>query len=160
MKKENLTPLDRTDKKILNLLQHNSKLSNLELAEAVGLSPTPCARRVKRLEDEGIIIRQITLVDPEKLGFNLTVFVGVEMDRHTHDRFKDFEQAIAQMPEIHECHLITGQNADFLLKVIVKDMPHYEDFLLHKLTHLGGVRGVHSSFVLRNLIDSKLLNLM
>lgn len=157
---KNTAHLDRTDKKILNLLQQNSNLSNLELAESIGLSPTPCARRVKRLEEEGIIERKINLVNPEKLGFNLTVFVVVDMDKHTHDRFKVFEAAICQMPEIQECHIITGQNADFLLKVVVRDMPDYEDFFLHKLTHLEGVRSVHSSFVLRKVIDSKLINLL
>ncbi len=151
--------LDRLDKKILNLMQVNAKITNLELAEKVGLSPTPCARRVKRLEEEGIISSHVTILNPEALGLNLLVYIGIEMDRHTHDRFAHFETAVKQMPEVLECVIVTGQSADLLLKVLVRDMKHYESFLLGQLTHLEGVRGVHSSFVLRKIIDSTHIDL-
>lgn len=144
--------LDRIDRHILKLMQNNGRISNLELADQVGLSPTPCSRRVKRLEDSGLIAGHVTLLNPEALGLNLTAIVGIAMDRHTPDRFESFEKAIAEMPEVIECSIVTGQTADFLLKVVVKDMQHYEKFLLGNLTRLKGVTGVHSSFVLRNLV--------
>jgi len=144
--------LDRIDKHILKLMQTNARISNLELADQVGLSPTPCSRRVKRLEDSGLIAGHVTLLNPEALGLDLTAIIGISMDRHTPDRFEDFEKAITSMPEVIECSIVTGQAADFLLKVVVKDMHHYEKFLLGHLTRIIGVTGVHSSFVLRHLV--------
>lgn len=144
--------LDRIDRHILSLMQKNGRISNLELADKVGLSPTPCSRRVKRLEDSGLIDKTVTLLKPEALGLNLTAMIGISMDRHTPDRFEKFETAIAKMPEVLECLIVTGQSADFLLKVMVRDMQHYEQFLLGQLTKLEGVTGVHSSFVLRNVV--------
>jgi Lrp/AsnC family transcriptional regulator, leucine-responsive regulatory protein len=144
--------LDRIDKHILKLMQTNARISNLELADQVGLSPTPCSRRVKRLEDSGLIAGHVTLLNPEALGLDLTAIIGISMDRHTPDRFEDFEKAITNMPEVIECSIVTGQAADFLLKVVVKDMHHYEKFLLGHLTRVTGVTGVHSSFVLRHLV--------
>ncbi len=152
--------LDRTDRHILQLMQRNGRITNLELAEQVGLSPTPCSRRVKRLEESGIIDRHVTLLNPQVLNLDLTALIGIEMDRHTPDRFEGFEAAIADMPEILECSIVTGQTADYLLKVVVRDMRHYETFLLDKLTRLDGVRGVHSSFVLRKIIDKTELPVM
>jgi Lrp/AsnC family leucine-responsive transcriptional regulator len=151
--------LDRIDKHILKLMQANGRISNLELADQVGLSPTPCSRRVKRLEESGLIIGHVTLLDPQALGLNLTAIVGIAMDRHTPDRFESFEKAISTMPEVIECSIVTGQTADFLLKVVVRDMQHYEKFLLGNLTRLQGVSGVHSSFVLRNLVKNTALPL-
>ncbi|MFA7554359.1 MAG: Lrp/AsnC family transcriptional regulator [Spongiibacteraceae bacterium] len=145
--------LDRIDKHILTLMQRNGRISNLELAEQVGLSPTPCSRRVKRLEESGIIDRHVTLLNAEALGLNLTAFVSIAMDRHTPERFTKFEQAIAAFPEVLECSVVTGQSADFLLKVVVKDMRHYEQFLLGQLTGVEGVSGVHSSFMLRKVVN-------
>ena len=151
--------LDRIDKHILALMQTNSRISNLELADKIGLSPTPCSRRVKRLEESGLIDAHVTLLNPQALGLNLTAIIGITMDRHTPDRFEAFEQAIALMPEIIECSIVTGQSADFLLKVVVRDMQHYEKFLLGRLTRLSGVTGVHSSFVLRQVIKKTALPL-
>lgn len=155
-----LMKLDRIDKHILNLMQSNGRISNIELADQVGLSPTPCSRRVKQLEESGLIDRYVTLLNPEALGLKLTVIIGISMDRHTSDRFELFEKAIAKMPEVVECSIVTGQAADFLLKVLVKDMRHYEEFLLGKLTKLEGVSGVHSSFVLRQVINKTELPLV
>ena len=151
--------LDRIDKHILKLMQANGRISNLELADQVGLSPTPCSRRVKRLEESGLITGHVTLLDPQALGLNLTAIVGIAMDRHTPDRFESFEKAISTMPEVIECSIVTGQTADFLLKVVVRDMQHYEKFLLGQLTRLDGVTGVHSSFVLRHLVQKTALPL-
>lgn len=144
--------LDRTDRRILQAMQRNARISNLELAETVGLSPTPCSRRVKRLEESGLIAGHVTLLNPDALGLDLTAIIGISMDRHTPDRFENFEQAITQMPEVIECSIVTGQTADFLLKAVVRDMHHYEKFLLGHLTRITGVTGVHSSFVLRHLV--------
>jgi len=149
---QDVIKLDRIDKKILTLMQRNARISNLELADSVGLSPTPCSRRVKRLEESGIIDRHVTLLKPAVLGLNLTAMIGITMDRHTPDRFDNFERAITAIPEVLECLIVTGQSADFLLKVVVRDMQHYEQFLLGQLTKLEGVTGVHSSFVLREMI--------
>jgi len=154
-----LLSLDRIDRNILHEMQYNARISNLELADKVGLSPTPCSRRVKRLEESGLIDRHVTLLKPQALGLNLTAMVGISMDRHTPDRFEMFEQAVADMPEILECLIVTGQSADFLLKVVVRDMQHYEKFLLGKLTKLEGVTGVHSSFVLREVVKKTALPL-
>lgn len=144
--------LDRIDRRILQEMQRNGRISNLELADKVGLSPTPCSRRVKRLEESGLIDRHVTLLKPKALGLNLTAMVGISMDRHTPDRFEAFEKAVADMPEVLECLIVTGQSADFLLRVVVRDMEHYEQVLLGQLTRLEGVTGVHSSFVLREVI--------
>lgn len=144
--------LDRIDKRILQEMQRNGRITNLELADKVGLSPTPCSRRVKRLEESGLIDGHVTLLKPKALGLNLTAMVGISMDRHTPDRFAAFERAVVHMPEVMECMIVTGQAADFLLKVVVRDMEHYEAFLLGQLTKLEGVTGVHSSFVLREVL--------
>jgi Lrp/AsnC family transcriptional regulator, leucine-responsive regulatory protein len=154
-----IVKLDRIDKQILQLMQANARISNLELADSVGLSPTPCSRRVKRLEESGIIDKHVTLLKSSALGLNLTAMIGISMDRHTPERFENFQTAVSALPEVLECLIVTGQSADFLLKVIVKDMQHYEQFLLGKITKLEGVTGVHSSFVLREVIKKTALPL-
>lgn len=151
--------IDRIDKKILEQLQHNAQLSNLELADLVGLSATPCARRVKRLHEDGHIIGSQVILDKASLGLNLTVLISITMDRHTSDRFENFERTIQTLPEIIECNIVTGQSADYLLKAVLVDMAHYEKFLLGKLTKIEGVTGVHSSFVLREVKVDKALPL-
>ncbi|WP_353414546.1 Lrp/AsnC family transcriptional regulator [Arenicella sp. 4NH20-0111] len=144
--------IDKTDRLILQHLQKNARITNLELADLVNLSPTPCARRVKQLESSGIITRHITMLDHEKLGLKLMAMISVTMDRHTADRFEKFEASASALPEVMECYVVTGQDSDFLIKVLIKDMRHYEEFLLRRLTKLEGVRGVHTSFVLRQPI--------
>ncbi|MCC7122212.1 MAG: Lrp/AsnC family transcriptional regulator, partial [Gammaproteobacteria bacterium] len=144
--------LDRTDKRILAALQSNARITNLELAEQIGLSPTPCARRVKQLEEAGVIDRHVTLLNQEKLGLNITAMIGISMDRHTPERFENFERQVRQFPEVIECSIVTGQAADYLLKAVLPDMTCYEEFLLGRLTRIDGVTGVHSSFVLRKVI--------
>ena len=151
--------LDRTDLKILAQLQEHGGLSNLELAERVGLSPTPCARRVKRLEADGVIKSRVTLLEQSRLGLTLTAHIGVTMDRHTPERFEAFEAAVIAYPEIIDCCVVTGQSADYLIKAVVKDMAHYEQFLLGKLTRIPGVTGVHSSFELRKVVSRTALPL-
>lgn len=144
--------IDKVDKRILKELQANARISNLELAEIVNLSPTPCARRVKHLEEAGIITDHITLLDSEKLGLNLTAMISITMEKHTADLFEKFERDAANLPEVIDCYLVTGQDSDFLIKALIRDMRHYEEFLLRRLTKLDGVSGVHTSFVLRQPI--------
>ena len=145
--------LDRTDRRILAAMQRNGRISNLELADAVGLSPTPCSRRVKRLEESGVIEKHVTLLDQSRLGLKLTAFIMIAMDRHTPDRFDNFEARVAEFPEVIECSVVTGQSADYLVKAVVPDMEYYEEFLLGRLTRIEGVTGVQSSFVLRRVIN-------
>jgi Lrp/AsnC family leucine-responsive transcriptional regulator len=149
--------LDRTDKRILRELQSNGRMSNQELAEKVGLSPSPCLRRVKQLEDEGIIKGYVALVDPAKLGLKMMALIQIRMDRHTPERFAEFEKTIMEYPQVMECILITGQTADYQVKVIVEDMEQYQDFLLNRITPLPGVSDVHSSFILRQVVSSTAL---
>lgn len=151
--------LDRTDRRILQLMQQNGRISNLELADRIGLSPSPCSRRVKLLEDSGLVVGHVTLLDPAMLGLKLTALIQISMDRHTPERFEGFESQVANFPEVLECLLITGQSADYLLKVVVPDMEHYQEFLLGKLTRIEGVTGVQSSFVLRKVINTTALPL-
>jgi len=149
--------LDRMDRRILAELQLNGSISNLELAEKVGLSASPCSRRVKILNDEGFILKTVTLLDSKKLGLDLMAMISISMDRHTPERFEAFEKAVVECDEILECFLITGQSADYVLKVMVRDMSAYQDFLLGKLTRIPGVTGVHSSFVMRKILDRTVL---
>jgi len=149
--------LDRYDRRILELLQQNGRLSNLELAEKIGLSPSPCLRRVRALEAAGIISGYRGVLDAHKLGLTLMALVYISMDRHTPERFANFDAKIRALPEVLECLLITGQQADYQLKVVVRDMEAYQQLLLHKITRIEGVTGVHSSFVLRRVIDKTAL---
>jgi Lrp/AsnC family leucine-responsive transcriptional regulator len=145
--------LDTYDKHILEILQQEGRISNQELAERIGLSPSPCLRRVRALEDVGIIAGYRALLDAKALGLNLIAFISISMDRHTPERFTNFDAQIAALPEVLECSLITGRDADYQLKVIVRDMDVYQDLLLNKLTRIDGVSGVHSSFVLRQIVE-------
>lgn len=149
--------LDKVDRKILRALQENGSISNLELADKVGLSASPCSRRVKALEESGFILKTVTLLDAKKLGLDLMAMISISMDRHTPDRFEAFEAAIIGCDEILECYLITGQSADYVLKVMVQDMTAFQAFLLGKLTRIPGVTGVHSSFVMRKVLDRTFL---
>ncbi|MFL2840693.1 MAG: Lrp/AsnC family transcriptional regulator [Pseudohongiellaceae bacterium] len=146
--------LDRTDKRILAELQKNGRISNLELADTIGLSPSPCLRRVKQLEESGIIEGYTALLNASNLGLKLTALIQINMDKHIPDRFEHFEQTIQSYPEVQECLLIAGQSADYLLKITVEDMEVYQNFLLNKITKIPGVTDVHSSFVLRHVINT------
>ncbi len=151
--------MDRTDKKLLEHLQSNSQISNQELADLVALSPSPCLRRVKLLEDNGYIKKQVALVNPEKIGLKLTVIVLVGLNNHQPTIMSEFEEKIRFLPEVIQCYLITGQSADYLLKIIVPDLNAYQSFLLGKLTCINGVDTVHSSFILRTICETTALPL-
>ncbi len=145
--------IDRYDQQILKILQKSSHISNQALAERIGLSPSPCLRRVKALEETGLIQGYRAMVDAKQLGLNLTALIHISMDRHTNERFEHFEEHISALEEVLECLLITGQSADYQLKVVVKDMDDFHTLLLSKITRINGVSGVHSSFVLRKIVD-------
>ena len=147
--------LDSYDKQLLNIIQNNSKITNQELADSVGLSPSACLRRMKTLEETGIIHSYKAILDCQKLGLNLTAIVAISMDKHTSERFAVFESEISQISEVSECLLITGQSADYQLHLTVRDLEHYQQILLGKITKIPGVSGVHSSFVLKKIITQR-----
>ncbi|MBI3562040.1 MAG: Lrp/AsnC family transcriptional regulator [Gammaproteobacteria bacterium] len=149
--------LDSYDRRILEILQKAGRISNQLLADRVGLSPSPCLRRIRALEESGLILSYHALLDAKMLGLTLIALVHIAMDRHTPERFANFESKIKAHAEILECLLITGQDADYQLKVIVSDMEAYQKLLLEKITRIEGVSGVHSSFVLRRVIDKTAL---
>jgi len=149
--------LDKYDKHILEILQSEGRISNQDLADRIGLSPSPCLRRVKALEEAGLIRSYRAILDGKALGLSLTALIQISMDRHTPERFEAFETAVAEIPQVLECLLITGQAADYQLKVAVKDLDAYQDLLLKRITGIPGVSGVHSSFVLRRVVDKTAL---
>ena len=149
--------LDRIDCKILEILQQEGDISNLDLAKRVALSASPCARRVKQLSDAGFISGYVALLDAKKLGLDLHVILQVGLSTHRAESMRAFEDAVCAMPEVIECHLITGQSADYLLKVMVTDMQAYHQFLLQQLTPIDCVGNVQSSFVLKSVKAQTLL---
>jgi Lrp/AsnC family leucine-responsive transcriptional regulator len=149
--------LDRYDRQILSILQEHGRINNQELADRIGLSPSPCLRRVKALEESGLITDYRAHVDAKALGLSLLALIHISMDQHTPERFKHFEAQIAAIPEVMECLLITGQSADYQLKAFVRDMDAYQELLLNRITRIKGVTGVHSSFVLRRVVDKTAL---
>ncbi|MEI6617985.1 MAG: Lrp/AsnC family transcriptional regulator [Betaproteobacteria bacterium] len=149
--------LDRYDCQILEILQEDGRMNNQDLAERIGLSPSPCLRRVRALEDAGLIVGYRAHLDARKLGLTLMALIHISMDIHTPERFANFEAEIAVLPEVLECLLITGQDADYQIKVAVRDMDHYQSLLLNRITRIAGVTGVHSSFVLRRVLDKTAL---
>ena len=149
--------LDRYDRRILEELQRNGRISNQELAERIGLSPSPCLRRVRALEESGLIQGYRAMLDAKQLGLSLMALIHISMDRHTPERFAHFETTIAELPQVMECLLITGQDADYQLKVVVRDMDAFQALLLERITRIEGVSGVHSSFVLRRVVDKTAL---
>ena len=151
--------MDRYDRLILQVLQQDGRISNQDLAERIGLSPSPCLRRVRALEDAGVIKGYRAQVDAKALGYTLMALIYISMDKHTPDRFEHFEKEISQFSEVLECLLITGQDADYQIKVVVKDMDAFQELLLNRITRIPGVTGVHSSFVLRRVVDKTALPL-
>ena len=145
--------IDRYDRQILDILQENGRISNQDLADRIGLSPSPCLRRVRTLEDAGIVTGYPALINAKALGYSLMALIYISMDKHTPERFENFERQILQIPEVLECLLVTGQDADYQIKVIVKDMDAFQELLLNRITRIQGVTGVHSSFVLRKVVD-------
>lgn len=143
--------LDAIDKHILTLLQENARLSNVDLADAVGLSPSPCLRRVRALEDGNVITGYAALVDQEAVGLPVSVFVMVSLERQIEHALDEFESAVAALPEVMECYLMTG-DSDYLLRVVTRDLRAYEAFLMQHLTKFPGVSSIKSSFALKQVV--------
>lgn len=148
-----LPKLDAIDQKLLCHLTANARLSIGELSELVHLSATPIIRRIKRLEDTGVITGYHAHTNPARLGYTLSVYVAVSMDKHTAERFGEFESQIKTFDEVVSCSVVTGRSEDYLLKVLVRDMSHYEEFLLHRLSKIDGVSQLHTSFELREVFS-------
>ena len=139
--------LDNLDRRILDALQRNAKLSNVQLAEEVGLSPSPCLRRVRLLEEAGVIRGYHAHLDRSKAGLGLTVFVGVKVERHHDESANAFRAAVIDLPEVVSCHVVSGES-DFLLQVVLPDLASYEDFLFSTLLKLPAVSDIRSNFAI------------
>jgi Lrp/AsnC family leucine-responsive transcriptional regulator len=145
--------LDAFDLKILNLLQEDGRLSNVDLANRIGLSPSPCLRRVKRLEAEGVIEGYSAKINRTKIGLGVTVFVAVGLDRHREEEAERFRRVVLKLPQVVSCHAISGE-ADFLLEIVIADLNDYSEFVLKRLRRIPGIKDLHSSFALETVKPS------
>jgi Lrp/AsnC family transcriptional regulator, leucine-responsive regulatory protein len=143
-------PLDRVDRRLLEVLQREGRLSNVALAERVHLSPSPCLRRMKALEEDGVIEGYRAVLDREAVGLGLTVFVEVKVEGHSEAVASAVQEAVTAMPEVVSCHIVSGA-ADFLLEVVVPDLRAYESLLLGSLLNLPSVSDVRSNFAIRTV---------
>jgi Lrp/AsnC family leucine-responsive transcriptional regulator len=143
--------LDRIDLSILDHLQRDGRATTLELSDAAGLSPSPCHRRQKLLEESGVITGYVALLDQDRVGLPVNVMVSVQLAGQTQELLEAFEAAVADLPEVMECMLMTGES-DYLLRVVAADLGAYEELLRTRLTRLPGVRGVRSAFALKRVI--------
>lgn len=151
--------LDAIDRRILAALQEDARIANNELAAAVGLSPAPCLRRVRALEEDGVIRKHVSLVNPGAVGLPVSVFVSISLERQVEEALKRFERVILGRPEVMECYLMTG-DADYLLRVVCADLAAYERFVLDHLTKVPGVSSIRSSFALKQVKYSTALPLV
>ena len=142
--------LDRIDHAILNHLQHDGRATSAELGEVAGLSPSPAHRRQRLLEEGGIIRGYVALLDQDRVGLSVNVFVSVKLSAQTEDHLLAFERAVAALPEVMECYVMSGAS-DYLLRVVATDLGAYEEFLRTRLTRIPGVRGVESAFALKRV---------
>lgn len=158
--------LDKTDRKILALLQAEGRLSNQELADRVNLSPSPCLRRIRQLEEAGVIRQYVALLDPEKIGLGLLAYVNVRLEKHSEvpglpgrSPRAEFSASVAAWPEVVACYAMTGE-MDFLLRVHVEDMEHFSHFMMDTLLRHPAVLDVKSSFALQRIKDTTALPLI
>jgi Lrp/AsnC family transcriptional regulator len=145
--------LDPVDARILDLIQYDASLSVAEIAERVGLSSSPCWRRIKRLEDEGIIVRRVTILDREKLGLDFEVYCTIKLSLPTKDNLDTFEQSVQRWPEVVQCATVTGA-ADYELRIVTRDMHSFDEFLRDKILSLGLVSNIESRIVVRSVKNS------
>ena len=150
--------LDRRDREILAALQQDGRRTVVELAEAIGLSPTPCARRLRQLEEAGVIQGYTAIVDPRALGLSVQAFVQVRLERHTDDNVEQFRRSLAHLDEVIGCFALTGAH-DFMLHVVVPDLESLQTVVLRKLLKIPSVRDVQSSIVLETVKHSPRLPL-
>lgn len=146
-------PIDRTDLRILELLQRDGRLSNADLAQQVALSPSPCLRRVRQLEQSGVIRGYAALLDPRRLGLGLQAFVTVTLEKRRDTPMHAFHAAVHSAPEVLSCFALTGE-MDYLLHVVAEDLEHFSRFLMDRLLRLDGIANVKSSFVLQSIKDT------
>lgn len=139
--------LDQTDVRILQLLQNDARLTNKEIADKLGKTVTPIYERIKWLEQDGYIQCYVAVLDKNKIDKNLVAFTNVQLKEHSHPMLKAFEKDIVKLPEVMECHHMTGIY-DYLLKIVVKDMNEYQDFIVNKLAKLSNIGTVQSGFVM------------
>ncbi|SDX12516.1 transcriptional regulator, AsnC family [Ruegeria halocynthiae] len=151
--------MDDIDSKIIRAIQVDGRITVIDLAEHVGLSPTPCARRLDRLQRDGIITGYAAQVDPERLGFGVTIFVSVELEKQDRDAIDSFEKAIRRCDEVMECYLMTGSR-DILLRVVAKDLNAFDAFLENRLMKIQGIRNLRSNFALRTMVKRGSLPLL
>ncbi len=142
--------IDATDLRILTVVQESARISNVDLAEKVGLSPSPCLRRLKRLEDEGVVKGYMTLLDQTVVGLPVNVFVSVALKEQSEAALEEFEARIRTLPQVMECYLMTG-TSDYLLRVVTSDLAAYERFLKDHLTRIPAIAGIQSSFALKQV---------
>ena len=144
--------LDRIDYRILHFLQNDARMANNQLAEAVGLSPSPCLRRVKALEAAGVLKRYVGLVDAHAVGLPINAFVSVSLRSQEQDALEKFQTQVARFPEVMECYLMTG-TSDYLLRVVMPDLESYERFLVEHLTRVPGIANIQTSFALKPIVQ-------
>lgn len=142
--------LDAIDIRILSEIQEDASLTNVELAARVGLSASPCLARVRALEEAGVIVRRVALLDPVMLGANVSVFIQVTLEKQTEALLEVFETAVASFPEVMECYLMTG-DSDYLLRIVVRDIVALQHFIVDRLSKTNGVANIRSSFALKQV---------
>lgn len=142
--------LDKTDRQILAILQEDASLSSSEIAQMVGLSQSPCWRRIERLENHGYIKKRVALLDRHKLGLNLLAFTHVKLRSHSRDAMPEFEEAVKKMPEVVECHTVLGET-DYVLRIVATDLPAYEKFFRENLSQIGSLQFMSSSIALSEI---------
>jgi Lrp/AsnC family leucine-responsive transcriptional regulator len=150
--------LDDTDRKILLYLQYDAKLTNKEIADKLGKSVTPVYERIRRMEREGMIRRYVALVDRHKAGISLLAYTNVQLKEHSYQMLKAFEKAVVKLEEVMECNHMTG-SYDYLLKIGVRDMQEYQEFIINKLSRLANIGTVQSSFVMTEIKQETALHL-
>lgn len=148
--------IDEIDRRIIAAVQGDGRITMHELAERVGLSPSPCARRVRALEDGGVIKGYAAIIDQTKVGLPISAFASIKLERQREEDLDRFAQAVARWPEVVDCYLMTGQR-DYLLRIVVRDLEAYEHFLKDKLTRLTGVASIETSFALGQVKRSEVL---
>ena len=142
--------LDAYDKRILALLQEEATLSTAEIAERIGLSQSPCWRRIQRLKEEGVICRQVTLLDRKKIGLNAQIFAQVKLNTHGRNNLTEFAAAIREFPEVLECHVLMGA-VDFMLRIVAEDIEAYERFFFERLSQVPGIQEINSIVALSEI---------
>ncbi len=145
-----LNDLDTTDRRILEVLQSDARIANVDLARQVNLSPSPCLRRVRRLEEDGYVRGYVSLLDPAAIGLPVSVFVQVSLEKQVVDALDEFERRIVSHSEVMECYLMTG-DSDYLLRVVAPDIAAFQRFMLDHLTRIPGVASIKSSFALKQV---------